>query len=231
MPNFPNQYEDVKVELVRIDGNVNTTTSHCANVTYNDGPTSFPLSNSKQKHTQAPDPLCLEEGAWYQIKFTIDQYDVNNPDSKSSILIDSVRINFLQDAIWRKITSLSYFRLHSSRKSTPYPSGMLQEEKKPRQYLTTLIAAPTSLLCHEATSPRTAVMPSTQFRITPLMSASTNPVNATPRDQSPPSVTNIRASVRARRMWWAGGASAALRQRSGSVLKDANVSENALTLK
>ena len=91
MPNFPNQYEDVKVELIRIDGNI-TEDSHCANVTYGDGPTSFPLPNSKQKHTVAPDPLCLEEGARYQIKFLIDQYDVNNPDSKSSILIDSVRM-------------------------------------------------------------------------------------------------------------------------------------------
>lgn len=92
MPNFPNQYEDVKVELIRIDGNVSAD-GNCANVTYGDGPTSFPLPNSKQKHTIAPDPLCLEEGARYQIKFTIDQYDVNNPDSKSSILIDSVRMN------------------------------------------------------------------------------------------------------------------------------------------
>ena len=90
MPNYPNQFEDVKVELIRLDGNVSAD-GHCANVTYGDGPTSFPLPNSKQKHTQVPHPLCLEEGARYQIKFTMDQYDVNNPDSKSSILIDSVR--------------------------------------------------------------------------------------------------------------------------------------------
>ena len=60
------------------------------------------------------------------------------------------------------------------------------------------------------------------------MAPSTNPANATPQDPSPPSVTSTRASVRARRMWWAGGANGALRERTGSVLKGASVSENAL---
>jgi hypothetical protein len=89
VPNYPNQWEDVKVELIRIDGPPGDGKCNATD----DGPTSFPLpigADGSQKHTVAPNPLCLEEGQRYQIKLTFDQYDANNPDPKSSILLDSV---------------------------------------------------------------------------------------------------------------------------------------------
>ncbi len=44
-----------------------------------------------ERHVVLDKPLCLEEGQKYEITLTFDQYDVNNPEPKASILIDSVR--------------------------------------------------------------------------------------------------------------------------------------------
>ncbi len=85
-PNYPNQWEDAKVELVRIDGPVNPA-GRCNET--QDGEIPFAMAPDKT-YTEITPPLCLEEGQRYEIKFTFPQYDPAAPDPKANILIDSV---------------------------------------------------------------------------------------------------------------------------------------------
>ncbi len=92
LPNHPNQWEDVKVELIRVDGLADPE-GRCKDA--NDGPISMSLPStspdgSTLRFNELPEQLCLEEGQRYQIKLTFDQYDANTDDPSASILVDSV---------------------------------------------------------------------------------------------------------------------------------------------
>lgn len=87
-PKFPNAWENANVELVRIDGPVNPE-GKCNQT--QDGKIEFSMQPDNS-FTEIPNPICLEEGQRYQLKFTFDQYDPGAPDPKANILIDSIAL-------------------------------------------------------------------------------------------------------------------------------------------
>ena len=85
-PNFPGEWKNANVELIRVDGPPSPT-GKCNDT--HDGPVPFSMA-PEQLYTAIVPPFCLEEGQRYQIKFTFDQHDGAKSDPKANILIDSV---------------------------------------------------------------------------------------------------------------------------------------------
>ena len=91
-PEYPNEWNDANVELIRVDGPVNPagTCNHTQ-----DGKIPFSM-NPDSTYTEIVDPpLCLEEGQRYKIQLTFDQYDAGAPNPGANILIDSVIIRLI----------------------------------------------------------------------------------------------------------------------------------------
>ncbi len=151
-PNYPNPWENAKVELIRVDGPVNPE-GKCNETV--DGEIPFSMSPDKP-YTEIEPPLCLEEGQRYQIKFTFDQYDPATPDPKANILIDSV----IRKNIFKRqfLTNIYFFRSHSFLKQTPWRFSMAKSRHWPCKKIltTTTVASSSSLGKDQKTSPRSA---------------------------------------------------------------------------
>ena len=87
-PNFPNTWETAQWELIP-DG---TPNPEKCNYTL-DEQNSFSME-AGTTHTEIAEPLCLEEGQSYKLKFTFDQYEAN-PNDQANILIDSVSLRYI----------------------------------------------------------------------------------------------------------------------------------------
>ena len=85
-PNFPESWDNATVELIRVDGPVNPE-GHCNETV--DEPITFKMDPDKL-YTEIEPPLCLEEGANYELKFTFNDYDQGTPAPTAKILIDSI---------------------------------------------------------------------------------------------------------------------------------------------